>query len=455
MFNLFKRRWVKIVTISLAAFVTSISMALAFLMWDRRPPEVKAVYALLSDWQSFCLDPTTRLKSAEEKTVFKTAFAKRCLELSDTYPNSASEIFALQMAASWTKKTDFGKQAKERLCQKVKTSDLETIALGTENPGGANVPDIAPLIVERAKGHLDHPYAYKLLVRACVDAGYGSEEVEVPPAFTEAADLIVKNFAERPLLEGFINSVGNGYYSPHWASQFEPHLRTILKVNPSRWIRCCAALSLATFIHANPDRQPEAEKLLEEFLLTYDGKDPYLYQNLELSQRDLAKTLLERLHHSPLWKPAPEMVGVDLAGKPLRLSEYRGKVVMVSFWATWCGPCMKLIPHEREIATQHADAPFVLLGVNADETDDETLKSLAGLNIPWPSFRDVRTGQKPISEEWQAAFPTVYLIDHRGILRKRFSGGGSPAVIKKAVDDLVNEAKTDAKQVTSNVSAGQ
>jgi len=115
---------------------------------------------------------------------------------------------------------------------------------------------------------------------------------------------------------------------------------------------------------------------------------------------------------------------------------------------------MKLIPHEREIATQHADDPFILLGVNADQTDDETLKRLASLNIPWPSFRDIRPGQKPISEEWQAYFPTVLLIDHKGIMRKRFSAL-SPAVIMKAVDDLVNEAKAEAQKVTVNVGAPQ
>ena len=91
--------------------------------------------------------------------------------------------------------------------------------------------------------------------------------------------------------------------------------------------------------------------------------------------------------------------------------------------------------------------------MNADHTDDETLKRLSSLNIPWPSFRDIRPGQKPISEEWQATFPTVFLIDQNGIIRIRFSGGGSPAVMKKAVDDLVNEAKADSQKVTVNVGA--
>ena len=268
MFNPFKRRWVKVLSIGIVLFASSITIVLAVLLRDNRPPDVKAYQAIRSDWEAYHRDRTNQSKSAEEKAATKTAFAKRCLALSDTYPHSVPEIAALQIAASWAKKTELGQQAFERLCQRINTADLESIARGTQNPGATRVPEIAPLIVERVQGHLDHPYACTLLVRACLDAGSGSEEEVVPPAFTKAADLIVKHFAMYPQIEGFINTLGNGYYSPHWASQFEPHLRTILKVNPSRWIRCCAALSLASIIQANPDRQPEAEKLLDEFMQT-------------------------------------------------------------------------------------------------------------------------------------------------------------------------------------------
>ena len=47
-------------------------------------------------------------------------------------------------------------------------------------------------------------------------------------------------------------------------------------------------------------------------------------------------------------KPAPEIEGVDVDGKPLKLSDYKGKVVVLVFWGSWCGPCMAQVPHERE-----------------------------------------------------------------------------------------------------------
>ncbi len=48
-------------------------------------------------------------------------------------------------------------------------------------------------------------------------------------------------------------------------------------------------------------------------------------------------------------KPAPEIEGADMDGKPFKLSDYKGKVVVLVFWGTWCGPCMAQVPHEREL----------------------------------------------------------------------------------------------------------
>ena len=52
------------------------------------------------------------------------------------------------------------------------------------------------------------------------------------------------------------------------------------------------------------------------------------------------------VHNLAVGKPAPEINGVDFDGKPLKLSDYRGKVVVLVFWGTWCGPCMAEVPHE-------------------------------------------------------------------------------------------------------------
>jgi thiol-disulfide isomerase/thioredoxin len=354
MFNPFKRRWVKILSIGMVLFASSITIALAVLLRDNRPPYVKAFMDLRFEWEQIRLDPANPSKSNEEWAAIKTAYAERSLAIADAHPNTATEIATLQMASRWAPKTDLGQTATERLVQCVAKADLDQLASGITSFGlpGIFVPEVAPLIVERVQEHLDHAVAVTLLSYACSASGSGSEAEVVPPAFAKAAELLVTHFVQSDGLEPFCGALGNGYYSPHWAPQFEPQLRTILRVNQSRWIRCCASLALASLVESNPDRQPEAEKLLEEHLRVYDGNIPGLYQNVESELCRRATVQLEALKHSPLWKPAPEIAGVDLKGNPLSLSEHRGKVVMVSFWATWCGPCMKLISHEREIATR-------------------------------------------------------------------------------------------------------
>jgi len=69
---------------------------------------------------------------------------------------------------------------------------------------------------------------------------------------------------------------------------------------------------------------------------------------------------------SMLGKPAHEIEGTDLDGKPVKLSSLKGKVVLVDFWATWCPPCARAFPSLRELARHHKDDGFVILGVNLD-----------------------------------------------------------------------------------------
>jgi peroxiredoxin len=66
-------------------------------------------------------------------------------------------------------------------------------------------------------------------------------------------------------------------------------------------------------------------------------------------------------------KPAPEIEGKDIDGKPVRLADFRGKLVLVDFWATWCPPCVASLPTLRRLTHEYKDQGFVILGVNLDE----------------------------------------------------------------------------------------
>ena len=139
-------------------------------------------------------------------------------------------------------------------------------------------------------------------------------------------------------------------------------------------------------------------------------------------------------------KPAPEVVGVDLDGKPLKLSDYRGKVVMLSAWGTWCLPCMKFVPHERKISARMKGKPFALVGINLDDYDDAFRERLKEERITWPSFQDLRKGKPNITDELNLVFPSVVLMDHQGIVRGWWKGAPAPDVLDQEIDRLVEAA---------------
>jgi RNA polymerase sigma factor (sigma-70 family) len=137
-----------------------------------------------------------------------------------------------------------------------------------------------------------------------------------------------------------------------------------------------------------------------------------------------AKAALDELRLLAVGRVAPEIEGEDLDGKPLRMSEHRGKVVMLVFWASWCGACRALVPHERALVRRFADRSFVLLGVNGDTDRGKLEKFRAAQPLPWRSWRDCRRGdgdgQGPIARAWNVnSWPTLYVLDPRGVIRHR------------------------------------
>jgi len=267
---------------------------------------------------------------------------------------------------------------------------------------------------------------------------WGDKSAEVPATFAEAADLIVSRFADSPDINGLCECLGgNGGPSPPWARKYEKHLRTILKTNQHRHVRFFAHFALASVLHDSGEEE-EAKKLYEQFVKDYDRpaqNDAWsgiLEQLVSEAKRELEGMLVRAVGG-----PAPETEGEDLDGQPMKLSDFRGKVLLVSFWATWCGPCMKLVPHERSVLERLKDKPFAIVGVNGDAPEDLN-KALEKTPVTWRSFKDKRAGKKSITEEWKIfAWPTLFLIDHQGIIRKRWIGAPPNDELDREIDRLV------------------
>ncbi len=119
-------------------------------------------------------------------------------------------------------------------------------------------------------------------------------------------------------------------------------------------------------------------------------------------------------------KTAPDIIGPDLDGATLRLSDYRGKVVVVVFSGDWCGICHTQYPYERLMLELYKNWPFAILGVDSD-ADPATAKRAAALNgLRYPAWFDGTSdgGAGPIAAAWGVAgWPATYVLDASGAIR--------------------------------------
>lgn len=143
--------------------------------------------------------------------------------------------------------------------------------------------------------------------------------------------------------------------------------------------------------------------------------------------------------------PAPDFALKDADGKVVHLSDYRGKVVLLDFWATWCGPCKIEIPWFMEMQRQNKDRGFEVLGVAMDDEGWEAVKpfiSQMGVNYRVVIGNDTTTQLYGGVD----ALPTTFLIDRTGKIAAVHVGLTS----KKDFEDGVEQLLQDSAPTTSN-----
>jgi len=112
---------------------------------------------------------------------------------------------------------------------------------------------------------------------------------------------------------------------------------------------------------------------------------------------------------------APDFVLKSSTGNNLRLSEYRGDVVMINFWATWCGPCRQEMPLLDDLYGRYERVGFTLLGVNIDDDSRRAMKMIEELGVTFPVLFDE---SKDVSKLYAVeAMPVTILVDREGTVR--------------------------------------
>jgi thiol-disulfide isomerase/thioredoxin len=139
---------------------------------------------------------------------------------------------------------------------------------------------------------------------------------------------------------------------------------------------------------------------------------------------------------------APDFTANDIEGKPIKLSDYRGKVVVVDFWATWCGPCIASMPHTNEIAKQFKDRGVVVLAVNVWDEPTDFKAWIPKNSAKYDSIQfaiDPDGRGKDIAKTLYkvSGIPTQYVVDKDGVIRASFLGAPPKGKLEEVLSNLL------------------
>jgi thiol-disulfide isomerase/thioredoxin len=136
---------------------------------------------------------------------------------------------------------------------------------------------------------------------------------------------------------------------------------------------------------------------------------------------------------------APALVLTDLQGKQHDLKDYKGQVVLVQFWATYCGPCRKEMPSMNKMAKKMGDVAFTILAVDMGESKEEVNQFVSEVK---PEFTILMDPAGQSIADWRVfAAPSNFIIDPEGNIRYTLFGG-----VEWDSDELVNQLKALAKK---------
>jgi thiol-disulfide isomerase/thioredoxin len=249
----------------------------------------------------------------------------------------------------------------------------------------------------------------------------------------------------------------------------EEFLRAVLEKSPHRGVRALACYTLAEnrlrrvrtvnrWRNENPDwpkRQwlkqtgfaylvttdvdqvtKESEKLLEQ--VARDFADvPIAGRRNARTLGELAKGHLHEIRHLAVGKPAPDLTSSDLDGKPVRLANLKGRVVLLDVWATWCGPCRKMIPDQRKLVERLKKKPFTLVSISVDEKRETVVEFLNKEPMPWVHWFNGTDG-RIVADLNVGFYPTIYVLDEKGVIRYKDVRG---KLLDEAVDALLKEVE--------------
>jgi thiol-disulfide isomerase/thioredoxin len=282
-------------------------------------------------------------------------------------------------------------------------------------------PQFSPRFIALAEKYPEGETGFQAIVVALNTSG---GPMSKSGTWTKGITMLKDLYATKPEIKPLLRPLGSAN-----DEAAEGLIREVMAKNPDRKLQAMACRSLVAGMEgiAEMVEKIKSDSALHRNFEAVRGK-PYVDKLIADNDKrikeaaELKKTLQDKyadvIADVTIGKPAPEIVIQDIDGKAAKLSDLKGKVVVLDIWATWCAPCRAMIPHEREMVERLKDKPFALVSISADEKKETLKEFLSKEKMPWTHWWNGSQGG--VIEDWNIQyFPTIYVIDADGVVRHK------------------------------------
>ena len=139
----------------------------------------------------------------------------------------------------------------------------------------------------------------------------------------------------------------------------------------------------------------------------------------------------------PIGSAFPDFKETDVEGKPISVGSYKGKIVLVDFWATWCGPCVGELPNVLKTYEKYHSKGFEIVGISLDSDKSKLSNFIHSKNMTWQQYFDGQGWKNKIAQKYVVhSIPAAYLLDKEGkLIASNLRGEALEQAVAKALGE--------------------